>query len=187
MYLTRREESHVAVPSRFAGQPLATSPYSSVPPDAGVRISPVPQQVRSYATYPPYPSQGRTPQYGQAANGTPVNMSNGAVRTEARGVFISGLPFTTKKTDLENALRRYGRLVKCELPPHQSKAGMARGTATAEFTTLEAAETAVLNFNSYGGRQIKVRFDRESTKSGPLAEEPPIVLNGSTGGSGSAY
>ncbi|KAF2230713.1 hypothetical protein EV356DRAFT_536195 [Viridothelium virens] len=116
------------------------------------------------------------PTHLQARDGTPINVSRGAYRTEARSIFISNLPYNLERSELENLLRRFSRHVKCNVGSQRRP-----GTATAEFATREEACSArdSLNGTQLKGRQLTVRFARETTVSGTVDEGEPIIVNGS--------
>ena len=121
------------------------------------------------------------PSHVQSTDGTPVNISRGAYRTEARAIFISNLPFDVEKPELEDLLRTLGTLVNCQVRPHKRKQGCTQGTASAEFATRVEACHARDSLDGYewNGRRITVRLDRETTKSSSINEGEPIVVNGS--------
>lgn len=114
-------------------------------------------------------------------SGVSVNISGGAYRTEARSIFVSNLPYTVQKSELENLLRMYGPLVRCEVRPHKRTQGYTQGTAIVEFASRDQAYHAIEGLDGYtwNGRQIGARFDRDTVRSDPINESEPIVVNGS--------
>ena len=111
----------------------------------------------------------------------PINISRGAYRTEARSIFISNLPYNVQRKDLEALLKTCGTLVEFDLRPHKKTQGYTQGSASASFASREEARRARDRLNDYdwNGRRISVRFDKETTRSDPINESEPIVVNGS--------
>lgn len=88
-------------------------------------------------------------------DGTPVNVSHGALPIESRGVFIQNLHYEASSFHISNLLQQAGAVERCTVN--------ARGTATATFRTAEEANMAVCLFDGavFMGRTIRVRLDRE--------------------------
>ena len=73
--------------------------------------------------------------YTVPPSGLPVNTANGSIRTEARGVFISGLSYKAKSKDIEAAFSRAGEISSCEVQK-DSTTGKSKGKATVRYTPL---------------------------------------------------
>jgi len=132
------------------------------------------------------------------ADGTPINLSRGAVPTEARGVFIHELNYDATCADVANLMRQAGKVDRCDINTHTSTT-RSRGSATATFCGVEEANRAVEMFNGtmFMGRRIRVRLDREvnsltiqrvGSDGGPSSvsasvqdSQQPIIVDGSTG------
>ncbi|EON63268.1 hypothetical protein W97_02495 [Coniosporium apollinis CBS 100218] len=161
--------------------------YTAVPASASVAVFPVGQSPYAAAvTYQHYVPIASTapyvatphPIYTTAANGTPVNVSNGAVRTEARSIFLSNLSYAAGPTEVENLLRRAGNPIRVDVPK-DARTGRFRGSGTASFATREEASNAInlLNNVKHMGTRIHVRWARETTT---VATPPnPLVVDGS--------
>ena len=132
-------------------------------------------------------------------DGTPINLSHGAVPTEARGVFIHDVSYSATSADIRNLMQQAGRVVRCEVNTHTGTT-RSRGSATVAFSTAAEARRAVEIFNGavFAGRTIRVRFDTEfvsldsiraetevaesSTSSATVqTEHGPIIVDGSGG------
>lgn len=151
-----------------------------------------PQQPSVYMTAHGYPMTAapvqymvpQMPMYSTNTSGMPVNVSNGAVLTEPRGIFISGLDYKTKSKDVEEVIGKYvGRPIEVKL--QKDKNGRCKGSATANFSSREEAEYAVAQLNgrqfrgvSHDGKPLSVRYDTEKTVVGQI--QSPVIVNGST-------
>jgi RNA recognition motif-containing protein len=107
----------------------------------------------------------------------PVNIRDGAILTEARGVFIQNLSYKVGSEELKALLQTAGRPLDCKI--HRDRTGVSKGVATAKFASSHEAQFAVshLNKKSYGGMILKVRLDQDTTVVGQVG--PPLVVNGS--------
>ncbi|KAH7402457.1 hypothetical protein BKA66DRAFT_564373 [Pyrenochaeta sp. MPI-SDFR-AT-0127] len=158
-------------------------------------LSPQPymtQPMYSYGIYPQAQTyngasnySAHTPQYpvySTSTNGIPVNVQSGAFLTEARGIFIRNLSFNITPDDLSQLLSTVGYPVHYTLL-RDTRTGTFKGTATAQFSSKEEAQTAVtyLDQRQHMGMTLSVRMDTEVTVVGRA--EPPIVVNGSNPGS----
>lgn len=119
------------------------------------------------------------PSYENSFDHKPVNVSHGAVLTEARGVFITKLSFTVSSSELASLMRYAGQVVDCKIF-RDPKTGKSKGTGTVLFSTTTEARRAVCIFDNteYKGLNVKVRLDREQTTV-PRASHP-IIADGST-------
>lgn len=109
----------------------------------------------------------------------PVNIRDGAVLTEARGIFIQNLSYKVGSDELKNLLYSVGRPVDCKV--HRDRSGVSKGVATAKFSSTHEAQLAVthLNRKPHRGMTLKVRLDQDTTVVGQVG--PPLVVNGSVG------
>jgi RNA recognition motif-containing protein len=90
----------------------------------------------------------------------PVNIANGVVEIEPRGIFIGNVPFNTTWMELKDHLRSAGNILRCDVPHFAD--GKPRGYAVALFETPEEAKEAVALFDGtpFSGRPLRVRLDR---------------------------
>lgn len=104
--------------------------------------------------------------------GTVVNIGQGTVQTEARGVFISNIDFKAKSEDIARHFGRAGRIVRCQLQKNPST-NKFKGNATIQYSTAKEARTAVDLFNNekWMSMRLKVRLDRATT---PISAPQPI-------------
>ncbi|KAF2084304.1 hypothetical protein K490DRAFT_59726 [Saccharata proteae CBS 121410] len=140
----------------------------STTPNAMAPVQPLPyyNQMQAHMAPPP-------PTYYQpTAERPPVNTSQGIVRTEARGVHISGLPYTTTESQLRQVLSQYGEPLRLRA---------ANGSATVTFRTRAEADqaTRALDNNFLGGRQLSARYDREETAVS-RSSRSPVIANGAS-------
>lgn len=154
-------------------QPITPGPYVSIQmqhPGMTVPIS-MPPQMPMYS--PPVTYYQPTPAVTAPVNsamtnehGLPINAANGVVRTESRGLHISGLPFNVSETEVRELLRPYGRPLGADL---------RRGYAIVRFGSMDEVRRAVerLDKVTWKGRQISVKEDRDST-----SVSEPVIVNG---------
>ncbi|RPA90837.1 hypothetical protein L873DRAFT_1795251 [Choiromyces venosus 120613-1] len=106
--------------------------------------------------------------------GLPVNLTNGALITESRGVFVGNLAYDTQWQELKEFLDPAGHLERCDVPQTD---GRGRGYATALFSSAEEAQRACSMFDQqfFKGRKVKVRLDKYTIRrqSNP-AFIPPV-------------
>lgn len=163
---------------------VAPAPYVPVQPGYPY---PVYSSAPSYAIQPVYstPAPQMLPVvtqpmvYAANNNGMPVNVRDGAVLTESRGIFIQNLSFKASSDELRNLLYTVGRPIECKV--HRDRAGVSKGVATAKFASVHEAQLAVAQLNSiqHRGMTLKVRLDQDTTVVGQVG--PPLVVNGSMG------
>lgn len=132
---------------------------------------------------------GPYPTYTTGTTGLPTNTTRGIVRTEVRGIFVSGLDFKARQKDIEKHFRQAGEIVKIEL--QKDSAGKSKGNATILYTTAEDAQEAIEMFDrkKFMSMQLRVRPDREATVIAPppqasagaqqRANMEPTIVNGS--------
>lgn len=96
--------------------------------------------------------------------GIPINVSQGVVRTEARGIFISNLPVVIYRRDIEDHFRRAGTIVHTEMVT-DAKTGAFKGVAIVRYSSPSEAQLAIRMFNEsqWLGRILHVRKDREES------------------------
>lgn len=173
-YLSGAGVSGIAVPQQYVVPAPALYSYSAYQP-----------QPTFYAT-PAYNVYGahmqamapHMPIYSTNTNGIPVNVRAGAVLTEARGIFISGLSYKAGPKDLNALLSTVGRPVDVRLH-NDRRTGRFTGSATAKFATAEEAQAAInqLNQTMHMDKIIHVRFDTEKTVVAQV--QGPVIANGS--------
>ncbi|PWW72841.1 hypothetical protein C7212DRAFT_222512, partial [Tuber magnatum] len=104
----------------------------------------------------------------------PVNLTNGALITESRGVFVGNLAYDTQWQELKGFLDPAGHLERCDVPQTD---GRGRGYGTALFSSAEGAQRACYMFDQqfFKGRRIKVRLDKYTIrKQSNPAFIPPV-------------
>jgi hypothetical protein len=118
--------------------------------------------------------------YVRTPNGLPVNVSKGATKTEARGVFVQNLSFKATDSQLAHYFGKAGTVAKQNFPKDPTK-GFLKGFGTVTYSSLEDAQRAVALFNGkdFMGRKLAVRFDTEQTALNPPTEPQPLVVDGS--------
>ncbi|CUS09626.1 unnamed protein product [Tuber aestivum] len=106
--------------------------------------------------------------------GLPVNLTNGALITESRGVFVGNLAYDTQWQELKGFLDPAGHLERCDVPQTD---GRGRGYGTALFSSAEGAQRACYMFDQqfFKGRKVKVRLDKYTIrKQSNPAFIPPV-------------
>ncbi|PVH97920.1 hypothetical protein DM02DRAFT_63953 [Periconia macrospinosa] len=139
-------------------------------------------QAPAYAPAPAYPYQTyqpaapQMPTYSQNTSGLPVNLSQGAAITEARGIYIQGLSYQTRDSDLWALICSVG-LRPVEAKVQKDARGNSKGAATARFSSKAEAQYGVtaLNKTTHMGKTLNVRLDVESTVVGHI---DPLVVDG---------
>jgi len=159
--------------------------------DSGTYPTPVPQYMPPRATYgyeyPTAPAYGtptvygnyampvQQPMYSVNSYGMPVNIRNGAVMTEARGIFLKNLSFKCTPSDLYQLLLTVGQPVEQKLIK-DTRTGVFKGATTAVFGTQEQAQHAAryLHGVKHMGMALSVRMDKETTAIGQAG--PPLIV-----------
>ncbi len=73
-------------------------------------------------------------------------------------VFIGNLPFSTQKSELQEAFEKFGTITEIHIPVDR-QTGKSRGFAFVTFDTAEASEQALnMNGQEMNGRTIKVHM-----------------------------
>ncbi|KAK4611872.1 hypothetical protein CLAFUW4_12858 [Fulvia fulva] len=140
-----------------------------------------------------YQAQGgaqQYPRYMANSTGLPTNTSQGVIRTEARGIFISGLNFKACTRDIELHFGEAGEVVKVDL--QKDPQGKSKGNATIQYASAEAAQRAIEMFHGerFQNMRMNVRRDKEATainapqptgtgQSAARRTEQPTIVNGS--------
>jgi hypothetical protein len=189
----------------LAQNPYITSPLPlrAIPPPSGPTVTNMPTPASAPSAGMPMPMQPQpyvhvtypqaVPLFVNAPNGTPINLTHGAVQTEARGIFIGGLPYEAEWQELKDRLKAAGNVIRCEVPK-RSNDGRGKGYATALFSSHQEAKTAVQMFHDteFKGRTIRVKLDAQKTTMRPqntrTSEDPPtnesvrqpIIVDGSS-------
>lgn len=162
------------LPAQYMPNPIGY-PCSICPATTSYAVQPV------YATQVPQipPMMAQAPVDSASNSGMPVNIRNGAILTEARGIFIQNLSYKVDSEELKNLLFTVGQPVECEV--HRDRAGVSKGRATATFASAHEAQLAAIRLDgiSYRSMVLKVRLDRDTTVVGQVG--PPLVVNGSVG------
>lgn len=96
--------------------------------------------------------------------GLPVNLSNGAIVTEPRGIHVRNLPYDITWKELRDHLQEAGPIVRCEVPKGSN--GKGKGYATVLFNTPEDADRCLQMFNgkTLKGREVFMRRDKFATR-----------------------
>jgi hypothetical protein len=153
-----------STPQYMSTQTLYGYPY---PPAQGYAV-PV-----SYVSYAP---SSQAPVYSTNSYEMPVNIRNGAVLTESRGIFIQNLNFGCSLSDLHSLLRTVGQPVHYTLNC-DPRTGESKGHATATFASQEQAQRAAHSLNrvEHMGRMLTVRMDKETTAVGKIGS--PLIVS----------
>ena len=98
-----------------------------------------PAPTYSYPVYQTQPAAPQVPAYSQNTSGLPVNISRGAAITEARGIYIQGLSYSSRDSDLVSLISSVG-LRPIEAKVQKDSKGQSKGTATAKFSSKAEAQ-----------------------------------------------
>nr|OQO27235.1 hypothetical protein B0A51_05330 [Rachicladosporium sp. CCFEE 5018] len=123
------------------------------------------QAIQSRSTAQP------TPVYMATPRGTLVNASQGVVRIEQRGIFVSGIAFSASTREVKDFFSHAGTITRCELQK-DARTGRSKGRATVHYTSSVDAAKAI---TMYDGRNFKdlrlsVRGDRDSVPVSMVAQ-----------------
>jgi hypothetical protein len=171
---------HNSTPTRYTAAAQPTYQYAD--PYANYYATQPYTVTSTNYSYPAAPVQyvvPPTPAYSQSSAGLPVNLGQGAVLTESRGIFIQSLDYDARSSDVTSLIHSIGlRPIKVKLL--KTSAGQSKGCATVEFSKKEDAQYAVSHL--HGQRHMRttltVRLDKESTIVGavaPIVREPLVV------------
>lgn len=126
------------------------------------------------------PRHSQGPIYVSSSTGTHVNVSQGAIKTEVRGIFVSNVDYKATSKDLQRYFGRAGEIVKCQLQKDPAT-GKSKGNATVQYAVAKDAQNAVRMFNGEKcmSMRLKVRLDKEPVAIGmPSAGSSSSRTNG---------
>lgn len=162
---------------------VSTPQYMSIQPIYAYSAYQPHQSYTIPSIYPmPTPSAQlismQKPIYSASTNGLPVNVRDGAILTEARGIFISGLNYKVSLADLMALVQTVGRPIEAPKMQRDSSSGAFKGVATAKFSSKEEAQYAAthLNCKTHMGKTLSVRMDVDATVVG---QAEPLIVDGS--------
>jgi hypothetical protein len=146
-------------PHSMYGYDYATAQFYNTPAIDPGYAPPIQLPVDSANTY-------GMPVYSANTYGLPVNVRDGAILTEARGIFISNLSYDCTLEDLFSILLTVGNPVDYKL---------FKGFATATFRSQDLAQDAADNLNKveHMGKTLNVRMDKETT---PVGQTGPLIV-----------
>ncbi|KAK5699907.1 hypothetical protein LTR97_006041 [Elasticomyces elasticus] len=144
------------------------------------------QKVQAFRIQQASEQQAARNAYAYTSNGLPVNTNSGAIRTESRGVFVSGLNYKARSRDVETLFSKAGEISKCEVQKDTST-GRSKGKATIRYSSAAGAQQAINMFHgrTFMDMALKVRLDTEKTVVSPpnatqaSRSNQPIIVNGS--------
>ncbi|KAF2399647.1 hypothetical protein EJ06DRAFT_61053 [Trichodelitschia bisporula] len=119
------------------------------------------------------------PIYTRNSHGLPVNMSNGAVRTEIREIHIGNLSYSIGRRELERLLKKAGSS-PTSFDIHQDAAGNSKGSAVAYFASEEEARRAVEHLKGFQIKNKKLRVRLGVNQTPVDMAGAPVIVNGST-------
>lgn len=152
-------------------QPIAPVPFVTIPMQhpsmtVPITVAQMPMYTTTAAYYPPVPAVTVPPSVPMTnEHGLLVNAANGVVRTESRGVHMSGLPYGVSETEILELVRPYGRAQGVDMRKHH--AIVRFGSVVEVRQVIEGLDRVI-----WKGRQILVKEDRDSTS----VSEPGIVI-----------
>jgi hypothetical protein len=116
--------------------------------------------------------QEQAPVCLRTSTGIHVNVAQGTINTETRGVFISSIDYKASSKDIAQHFSKAGELVDCQLQKDLAN-GRSKGKATVQYTTAENANKAVQMFHNrtWMSMRLIVRLDKNS-----VAVSTPSVL-----------
>ncbi|SLM33755.1 RNA recognition motif domain [Lasallia pustulata] len=149
--------------------------------------------------YPGVQSTQSVPHTAQSIHmnddGTPINVAQGFVSIESRGVYVHNLSHDATSKDLENLFREVGHVELCEMRKESDKGRQCKAAVT--FSSEGEARAAIARFDRrpFMGRILAVRLNKDftktqeaptpSAKAGPSSEGAPssrvIIADGSKG------
>ena len=131
----------------------------------------------------PMPMTVRQPLYTGNAAGLPVNVRQGTIRTEARGVFVSGLNYRASEKDIKAYFGRAGQIVKVADLRMDAATRKSKGNCTIQYTTAAEAQKAIEMFHrqEFMSMQLNVREDKSR-----VAIDAPVTATTTTTTTGQA-
>jgi hypothetical protein len=163
--------------------------YATTAPQYAAAAQPTYQYANYYATppYTPTPTYSYpvaamqytaplVPAYSQSSGGLPVNLGQGAVLTESRGIFVQGLNYSARSSDVASLIHSVG-LRPSKITILKDSRGVSKGCASVEFESKADAQYGVTHLHgmSHMDKRLTVRFDTESTVVGRV---PPLIIGG---------
>lgn len=128
-------------------------------------------------------------------DGTPINVAQGFISIERRGVYVHNLSHDATSKDLEDLFRQVGPVEGCEVLKGPDKGKQCK--ATVAFRSEGEAKAAIkkLDKTTFMGRVLAVRLNKDPTTTqeapnttkvaGPSSENTSstrvIIANGSMG------
>ncbi|KAK4896274.1 hypothetical protein LTR27_005796 [Elasticomyces elasticus] len=169
-----------------AMQQAMTSLHVTQDPRYPAMVQQYQQKVQAFRIQQASEQQAARNAYAYTSNGLPVNTNSGAIRTESRGVFVSGLNYKARSRDVETLFSKAGEISKCEVQKDTST-GRSKGKATIRFSSAAGAQQAINMFHgrTFMDMALKVRLDTEKTVVSPpnatqaSRSSQPIIVNGS--------
>ncbi|KAL9528092.1 hypothetical protein SMMN14_08098 [Sphaerulina musiva] len=138
------------------------------------------------------PMNTRPSVYTGNAAGLPVNVRQGTIRTEARGVFVSGLNYRASEKDIKAHFCEAGQIVKVADLRMDASTKKSKGNCTIQYTSAAEAQKAIELFHKkeFMSMRLNVREDKSrvaidapptSTANSPPSRSlaGPIIVNGS--------
>ena len=115
-------------------------------------------------------------------DGTPINVAQGFVPIESRGVYVHNLSRDATSKDLEDLFRQVGHVERCEVSKGPDKGKQCK--ATIAFSSEGEARAATKNFDGkvFMGRALAVRLNKDSTKTQETPRSTTIAGPSSEGG-----
>lgn len=114
-------------------------------------------------------------------DGTPINVAQGCISIERRGVYVHNLSRDATPKDLEDLFRQVGHVERCEVRKAPDKG--KRCKATVAFSSEEEAKAAVEKFHgkAFMGRTLTVRPNKDHTKMQEAPNPSNIPCSSSEG------
>jgi hypothetical protein len=170
------------MPLQYVTAAQPTYQYANYYPTPAYAPTPMyayPTSTMQYAPAPapaPVPVPVSVPVYSQSSGGLPVNLGQGAVLTESRGIFIQGLSYSARSSDVASLIHNVG-LRPSKITILRDSRGGSKGCASVDFETKTDAQHGVkyLHGISHMNKTLTVRLDTESTVVGVV---PPLVVAG---------
>lgn len=83
------------------------------------------------------------------------------VPESGQALWVTNLPWTTSTEEVQEMFATYGDIEACEVLRHKNS-GRSRGVASVRFSSAESAAAALAGLNGvdFGGREMRVRYDR---------------------------
>lgn len=113
--------------------------------------------------------QEQAPVCLRTSTGIHVNVAQGTINTETRGVFISSIDYKASSKDIAQHFSKAGELVDCRLQKDLAN-GRSKGKAIVQYTMAENANKAVRMFHNqtWMSMRLIVRLDKTLLPSARL-------------------